>query len=42
VRFENQARGDFALPDELRVIADDTLLQGLETLFRRTGVAELA
>jgi DNA polymerase-3 subunit alpha len=42
VRFENQARGDFALPDDLRVIADDTLLQGSRRSSGGPGVAELA
>ena len=42
VRFPGRAVAVLRLPEALRVVPDDTFMQGLETLFRRPDVARLS
>jgi DNA polymerase-3 subunit alpha len=41
LRYPGEGRGTIALPEGIRVVPDETLMQGLESLFRRSDVPVL-
>ena len=41
LRFPGEGRANIDLPDTVRVVPDESLMQGLESLFRRSDVPQL-